>query len=69
MEAKEKLKEITLIKLVQSSKIWNSDQPVQIDCVDTQFGIFDEEEIVLPDPVTKTAVSYTHLTLPTKREV
>ena len=44
------------------------------------FGIFDEEEIVLPEPITITetvkekelvmprvdSVSYTHLTLPTK---
>ena len=42
-EAKEKLLAMSRSELVQSSKIWNSDQPVQIDCVDTQFGIFDEE--------------------------
>ena len=42
-EAKEKLLAMRRSELVQSSKIWNSDQPVQIDCVDTQFGIFDEE--------------------------
>ena len=42
-EAKEKLLAMSRSELVQSSKIWNSEQPVQIDCVDTQFGIFDEE--------------------------
>ena len=42
-DAKEKLLAMSRSELVQSSKIWNSDQPVQIDCVDTQFGIFDEE--------------------------
>ena len=42
-KAKEKLLAMSRSELVQSSKIWNSDQPVQIDCVDTQFGIFDEE--------------------------
>jgi len=41
-EAKEKLKEITLIKLVQSSKIWNNDKPVQIEGVDTDYGFVDQ---------------------------
>ena len=41
-EAKEKLKEMTQTKLVQSSKIWNNDKPVQIEGVDTDYGFVDQ---------------------------
>ena len=41
-EAKEKFKEMTQTKLVQSSKIWNNDNPVQIEGVDTDYGFVDQ---------------------------
>ena len=42
-DAKEKLKEMTQTELVQSSKIWNNDKPVQIEGVDTNFGFIDQK--------------------------
>lgn len=41
-EAKAKLKEMTQTKLVQLSKIWNNDNPVQIEGVDTDYGFVDQ---------------------------
>ena len=41
-EAKAKLKEMTQTKLVQLSKIWNNNNPVQIEGVDTDYGFVDQ---------------------------
>ncbi len=42
-EAKEKLANISRPELLKMSTIWNSDELVQIEGVDTKYGYVDQE--------------------------
>ena len=42
-EAKEKLQSMKTSDLVKSSNFWNSNETIKIDCVDTKYGLLDEE--------------------------
>jgi len=43
-DAKEKLIEMGSGDLVRASTIWQSEDPISIDCVETQLGMMDEKE-------------------------
>ena len=42
-EAKQRLSEFSKIDLVKKSEIWNNEDQLSIESVDTYLGIFDEE--------------------------
>ena len=42
-EAKQRLSELSKINLVKKSEIWDNEDQLSIESVDTYLGVFDEE--------------------------
>ena len=43
-DAEEALRKMPREQLIKASKIWHSEDPISIECAETQFGPLDEQE-------------------------